>query len=64
MCSAQWNIFVIACVFDIIQFDNMLQNFFNCSYRGTRHYQRVLSNLPPIGHLPAQIQQQKHYNKV
>ena len=60
---AQWNVFVIACVFDIMQFD-MLQNFFNCSCRGTRHYQRELPNLPVLGHLPAQSQQQKHYNKV
>ena len=25
-----------------------------------RHYQRELSNLPPIGHFPAQSQQWKH----
>ena len=48
MCSAQREIFTITCVFDINQFDNMLQLVFNQSYRGTRHYQRELSNLPAI----------------
>ena len=32
--SAQQKIFVIACAFDIMQFDHMLQKYFNCSYRG------------------------------
>ena len=35
MSSAQRQILVIARVFDIIQFDNMLQKCFNCSYRGS-----------------------------
>ena len=26
-CSAQWKFFVITCVFDIMQFDNLLQFF-------------------------------------
>ena len=30
--SAQGQIFVIARVFDIMQFENMLQKYFNCSY--------------------------------
>ena len=34
-CYAQWKIFVIACVFDIMYIVNMLQLFFNCSYRGS-----------------------------
>ena len=33
--SAQRQIFVIALVFDIMQFDNILQKCFNCSYRGS-----------------------------
>ena len=33
-CSTRQKIFVIARVFDIMQFDNMLQKFFNCIYRG------------------------------
>ena len=32
MSSAQRQIFVIAGVFDIVQFDNMSQKCFNCSY--------------------------------
>ena len=35
MSFAQQQIFVIACVFDMMQFDNMLQKRFNCSYRGS-----------------------------
>ena len=35
VCSAQRKIFVIARVFEIMQFDNMLKQFFNCSYRGS-----------------------------
>ena len=35
MSSAQRQIFVIACVFDIMQFDNMLQRCFNCNYHGS-----------------------------
>ena len=35
MSSAQRQILVIARVFEIIQFDNMLQKCFNCSYRGS-----------------------------
>ena len=35
MSSAQRQIFVTARVFDIMQFDNMLQKSFNCSYRGS-----------------------------
>ena len=34
VCSAGQKIFVIACVFDIMQFDK-LQNFFNCSSRSS-----------------------------
>ena len=34
-CSAQRKIFVISCVFNIMQFDSMLQNFFNCSYHNS-----------------------------
>ena len=33
--SARWQIFVIAGVFDIMQFESMLQKYFNCSYRGS-----------------------------
>ena len=46
--SAQRKIFVTACIFDIMQYDFMLQNILNC---------RELSNLPSIGHLSAQSQQ-------
>ena len=49
-------IFVIAFVFDIMQFDHMLQIFL-ITVIGTRHYQPELLNLPAIGHLPAQSQQ-------
>ena len=35
MSSVQRLIFVIARVFDIMQFDNMLQKCFDCSYRGS-----------------------------
>ena len=35
MSSAQRQIFVTLRVFDIIQFDSMLQKCFNCSYRGS-----------------------------
>ena len=48
-------IFVIAFVFDIMQFDYMLQ-FFLITVIGTQYYQRELLNLPAIGHLPAQSQ--------
>ena len=34
--SAQRQIFVIERVFDIMQFDNMLQKRFNCTYRGSK----------------------------
>ena len=33
--SAKQQIFVIACVFDVMQFHNMLQKYFNCSYHGS-----------------------------
>ena len=46
-------IFVIPFVFDIM-------HFFLIPVIGTRHYQRELLNLPAIGHLPSQSQQQKH----
>ena len=36
---------------DIMQFDKMLRNFFNCTYRGSMPYQLELLNLSPIGHL-------------
>ena len=39
VCSAQPKIFVNACVFDIIQLDNMSQNFFNCSYHSSTSLQ-------------------------
>ena len=35
VCSAQLKIFGIACPFDITQFDNTLQKYFNCSYHGS-----------------------------
>ena len=35
MSSAQRQTFVIARLFDIMQFDKMLQKCFNCSYRGS-----------------------------
>ena len=54
MCSAQWKIFVITCVFDIMQSDNLLQIFCNCSYRRSRPYKLELLKLSTIGHLPAQ----------
>ena len=57
VCSAQLKIFVITCVFDIMQFDNLLLIFFNCSYRGSMSYKLELLNLSHIGHLPAQSQQ-------
>ena len=56
VCSAQRKIFVITCVFDIMQFDKMLQNFFNCTYRGCMSYQLELLNYSPIGRLSAQSQ--------
>ena len=40
---------------DIMQFDKMLQNFFNCTYRGSMSYQLELLNLSPIGHLTITI---------
>ena len=49
MCSAHHKIFAFTYTFDIMQFDNMLQTFFNASFRGSRHYQPELSNLPAIG---------------
>ena len=53
VCSAHHKIFAFTYTFDIMQFDNMLQTFFNASFRGSRHYQPELSNLPAIGYLPA-----------
>ena len=35
MCSAHQKIFAITYTFDITQFDNMLQKFFNCSFCGS-----------------------------
>ena len=35
MSSAQQQIFEIARIFDIMQFDNMLEKFFNCIYRSS-----------------------------
>ena len=58
--STQWQIFVIACFFDIMQFDYMLQKCFSCSYRDSTSLPWELwelLNLLPIGHLPAQSQQ-------
>ena len=55
--SAQRQIFVIALAFDIMQFDNMLQKCFNCSYRGSTSLPTRISNLLPIEHLPAQSEQ-------
>ena len=40
-----------------MQFDNLLQNVLTAVITVTRHYQRELLNLLPIGHLPVQIQQ-------
>ena len=51
----EWKVFLIACVFDM-QLDNMLQ-FSLVSVIAVTHYQRKLSNLPAIEHLPAQSQQ-------
>ena len=45
VCTAQRKIFLITYVFDVMQFDNRLQLFFNCSYRGSMSYQLELSNL-------------------
>ena len=56
VCSAQGKIFVITCVFDIMQFDNLLQFFLNCSYRSSTSYKLELLNLSPIWHLPTQSQ--------
>ena len=56
VCSAQRKIFVITCVFDIMQFDKILRNFFNCTYRGSMSYQLELLNLSPIQLLPPQSQ--------
>ena len=56
VCSAQRKIFVITCVFDIMQFDKILRNLFNCTYRGSMSYQLELLNLSPIGLLPPQSQ--------
>ena len=39
MCSTQPKSFVITCVFDILQLDNMLENFFNCSYHGSTSFE-------------------------
>ena len=52
VCYAQQEIFVIACAFDIMQCDNMLQKFLIAVIAVARHYQRELPNLPPIRHLP------------
>ena len=60
VCFGQWKIFVITCVFDIMQSDNLLEIFCNCSYRGSMPYKLELLKLSPIGHLPAQSQQWKH----
>ena len=57
VCSAKRKIFVIICVFEIMQFDNFLQFFFNCSCRRSASRKLELLNLSPIGHLPAQIRQ-------
>ena len=54
MCSAQQKISLITCVSDIMQFDNLLHIFFNCTYLGSTSYKLELLNL---GHLPAQSQQ-------
>ena len=35
MCTTRQQIFVIACVFDTVKFDNMLQKYFNSGYRGS-----------------------------
>ena len=51
VCSARQKIFAIACAFDIMQFD-MLQKFLIATIAVAHHYQRELSGLPPIGHLP------------
>ena len=57
VCSGHWKIFVITCIFDIMQFDNLLQLLFNCSYRGSMSYKLELLNLSSIGHLPPQSEQ-------
>ena len=54
--STEWKNFVIAFVFNIMQFEHMLQFFLNAVI-STRYYQRELLSLPAIGHLPAQSQQ-------
>ena len=59
MSSTQQQIFVIALVFDIMQIDNMLQKYINCSYHGSASLPRRIIELLPIGHLPAQSQQKK-----
>ena len=48
VCSAQPKIFAIACAFDIMQLDNMLQIFFNCSYHGGTSLQTII--IDPSNH--------------
>ena len=51
----------VTCVFDIMQFENICyKNVLNAVIAVARHYQREISNLLPIGHLPAQSKQLKH----
>ena len=59
-CKLQRQIFVTARDFVIIHFDNILQKYFTAVIAIASRYQRELSNFLPIGHLPAQRQQQKH----
>ena len=61
--STQWQIFVITLFLpscNLISYKNVLITVIGVS----RYYQQELSNPLPIGHLPAQSQQYKHYNKV
>ena len=49
VCSVQQKIFVIACAFDIMQFNNVLQKFLIAVIEIAPHYQQELSNILPLG---------------
>ena len=57
VCSAQRDIFVIACVFDIMKFfTTCYDNFLITVIAVAHHYQRESLTLPAMGHLPVPSQ--------
>ena len=54
MTLAQWQMFVIARVFDVMDLTTCYKNDLIAIIAVARHYQRELLKLLPIGHLPAQ----------